>query len=45
MNDTIMAKILGPQNMFAQIYNTHTSLGYKLFQNDSSNIFNSDLLW
>lgn len=45
MNDTMMTKIIGPQNMLAQIYNTHTSLGYKLFQNDSSNVFNADLLW
>lgn len=40
-----MSMILGPQNMLGQIYNSLTSLGYKLYQNDSSNIFDQDLLW
>lgn len=45
LNDTTMEMILGPQNMLAQVYNTLSSLGYKLFQNDSTNMFNQDLLW
>lgn len=39
LNDTTMGMILGPQNMLGQVYNSLTSLGYKLYQNDSSNIF------
>ncbi len=45
LNDTSMSMILGPQNMLAQVYNSLTSLGYKLYQNDSSNIFDQDALW
>jgi hypothetical protein len=45
LDDALMAKIIGPQNMLAQIYNTQRSLAYKLYQNDSSNNFNQDILW
>jgi hypothetical protein len=34
-----MNMLLGPQNMIGQIYNSLTSLGYKIYQNDSSNLF------
>lgn len=31
--------------MMSQIYNAQQSLAYKLFQNDSSNVFSSEILW
>jgi hypothetical protein len=40
-----MGKILAPQNMMSQIYAAQKSLAYKLFQNDSSNVFSSEILW
>jgi len=45
MTDENLGKIVGPQNMIGQIYNAQKSLAYKLFQNDSSNLLNPDLLW
>ena len=31
--------------MFSQIYKSQASLCYKLYQNDSSNVFSPEILW
>lgn len=45
MTDGNMTALMGPQSMIGQIYNAQKSLAYKLFQNDSSNVLDQDLLW
>jgi len=45
LTDDNMAKLFAPQNMFSQIYKSQASLCYKLYQNDSSNVFSPEILW
>lgn len=45
LTDANMTQIFAPQNMLSQMLAATKSLSYKLFQNDSSNVFSNDVLW